>query len=252
MAKRFSEWYYSVPEEKRHSLRTVLSGMQQRCYNPKMHSFQDYGGRGIRICDEWYDEKRKQKKMEPFLKWALYNGYEDGLQIDRIDNNKGYYPSNCRFVSPMENGRNKRNCKPITYNGQTKCMSEWAEIIGIPKYIIRNRLKAGLPVERVLSPIIQQKDKQISIGDKKILLSTISKTTGLKRSLIRERLKRGWKIEDAISRKPNEGNSHLIEYNGEIKNKIQFAKQYNIRYQLLAKKMREGMELSEIIRKYGT
>lgn len=79
----------------------VWCGMKQRCNNPNNLEYHRYGGRGIKICKEWNDD------FEKFGKWALSHGYKQGLQIDRINNNGNYEPSNCRFVTPLENMRNR-------------------------------------------------------------------------------------------------------------------------------------------------
>ncbi len=84
-------------------LQRIHNSMMARCYNPKQTHYDRYGGSGIFTCDEWKDSKK-------FYLWSLANGYNDSLTIDRIDNNKGYFPGNCRWVSQLENGRNKRNC----------------------------------------------------------------------------------------------------------------------------------------------
>lgn len=76
-------------------------GMRQRCKDPSFSSYSKYGGKGIKVCDEW------QKSFLAFEKWALENGYKEGLHIDRIDPNRDYEPSNCRFATPFENARNK-------------------------------------------------------------------------------------------------------------------------------------------------
>ena len=88
-------------------LSDVLHAMKSRCYNPKHHSFPRYGGRGITICKEWLDNP------ESFYKWAKEHGHKKGLQLDRIDNNLGYSPENCRFVTQSQNQRNRSD---ITYS----------------------------------------------------------------------------------------------------------------------------------------
>jgi hypothetical protein len=80
----------------------IWEAMKQRCYNSNHKQYDDYGGRGIVVCDSWKDSP------EAFIAWAESNGYEKGLQIDREDNDKGYYPSNCRFVKAVYNLCNDR------------------------------------------------------------------------------------------------------------------------------------------------
>lgn len=80
----------------------VWAEMIQRCTNPKHRRYEDWGGRGITICQEW------QNDYSAFKEWALSNGYEEGLSIDRINNNKGYSPDNCRWATVKEQNLNKR------------------------------------------------------------------------------------------------------------------------------------------------
>lgn len=89
-----------TPELKR--LAGVLKGMKQRCFDEGCEAYAYYGARGITVCDEW------MKDSFSFYNWALANGYQIGLQIDRRDNYKGYEPGNCRFVTRKENMNNLR------------------------------------------------------------------------------------------------------------------------------------------------
>jgi len=216
-----------------------------------MHSYNSYGGRGIRICPEWYDEEIKERRIENFMRWALSNGYAFGLQIDRIDNYKGYTPDNCRFVSPKINGRNKRSVKQISFNGETHCLSEWAEKLGVQKYILKNRMKQGLPIEKVLSAEVKYKDESLVFKGKTVLLSELSSMFGVSRSLIRQRIKSGWTVEDAVTKKPSVGNTKFVTYKGETNSVKYFAKKYNRGYSYLTQLLREGMSIEDAIKGKG-
>lgn len=99
--------------------------IKQRCLNPKCSAYHNYGARGITVCDEW-------KTFEPFLEWCLSNGWKKGLDIDRIDNDKGYSPDNCRYVTRKQGTNNRRMTIYISVNGCTKPLTEWADETDIP------------------------------------------------------------------------------------------------------------------------
>ena len=86
---------------KKHPLYTHWRGMRQRCNDSNHHKYKNYGGRGIKVCKEWNED------FLPFYKWAIENGYSKGLSIDRINNDGGYNPSNCRWITVAENSRHK-------------------------------------------------------------------------------------------------------------------------------------------------
>ena len=89
----------------RSRLYQMWDDMKQRCDNPKIRSYKNYGARGISYCDEWRD-------FVPFMKWAMVNGYDDKLTLDRIDNNDNYCPDNCRFSTKRIQNINKRPSRP--------------------------------------------------------------------------------------------------------------------------------------------
>jgi hypothetical protein len=108
--------------------------MKQRCGNEKNDSHHYYGERGINVCDEWADD------YETFRDWAISNGYSDELTLDRKDNNKGYYPDNCRWVDRYTQMNNTRRTRHVTYNDETHSISEWARILNVTTNTLYYRL----------------------------------------------------------------------------------------------------------------
>ena len=130
---------------KEHRLHPVWRNMKGRCYNPKHCKYPIYGGRGITVCDEW------RNSFQAFLDWAIANGYQEGLSIDRIDVNGNYEPSNCRFATREEQARNKRNNRYLTYNGETRTIPDWADVVQIPYMVLYSRIQYhGWSAERAL------------------------------------------------------------------------------------------------------
>ena len=115
----------------KHPAYNVRKKMIDRCYNLANKNYHQYGGRGIIVCQEWLNDP------EAFITWAESNGYKQGLQIDRIDNNGNYEPSNCHFVTSKVNNRNRRDNTLITVDGITKTQVEWAEKLGVHFSTIR-------------------------------------------------------------------------------------------------------------------
>lgn len=105
--------------ESQSSLYKRWKAMVQRCTKSSDRNFPNYGGRGIRVCREWL-------QFEPFRDWALQHGYDGSLTLDRIDNNQGYAPENCRWVSQIDNCNNKRGNLWIEAFGERKTLSEWS------------------------------------------------------------------------------------------------------------------------------
>lgn len=121
-------------------------GMKRRCQANNDRCFDDYRGRGITVCEEWAND------FESFKAWALANGYENKprISLDRIDNDKGYSPDNCRWVTAKEQGRNRRSNVFLEYNGERHCLAEWAEKLGIDPRTIGYRYRAGWSVQEIL------------------------------------------------------------------------------------------------------
>lgn len=129
-----------------HPLYRVWAGMKDRCYYKKNKRYNRYGLRGIKVCSEWKNDASR------FIKWALKNGWEKGLQIDRINNNGNYTPTNCRFVTNAENVNNRELTIFLEYNGVRATVRDWAITIGVSQGAIRHRIRSGNSIERILAP----------------------------------------------------------------------------------------------------
>lgn len=122
----------------------IWQSMKQRCYNPNMKRYEDYGGRGIKVCDEWND-------FINFYNWAINNGYAYNLSIDRINLDGDYEPQNCRWSTPKEQDNNRRNNVFITFNGKTQTIAQWSEETGIKYETLRSRIRRGLSIEQIFN-----------------------------------------------------------------------------------------------------
>lgn len=126
-------------------LHTIWANMIQRCLNVHNERYKDYGGRGITVCEEW-------RKFESFYLWANANGYKNGLTIDRINNDKGYSPDNCRWATVKEQNNNTRKCRYITYKGKAQTIKQWAEELNINYDTLISRInKLHWSIEKALS-----------------------------------------------------------------------------------------------------
>lgn len=121
----------------------VYRSMIERCDKPSNSEYHNYGGRGITVCKEWREDR------ELFFKWALSHGYKEGLEIDRIDNDGNYEPSNCRWVTSKVNSNNMRKNVLLEYNGETHTIAEWADITGISYTKLYHRTMVGKPIEEI-------------------------------------------------------------------------------------------------------
>lgn len=119
----------------------VHSTMMARCYRGTHDKYAYYGGRGITVCERWHS----------FQNFLADMGQPEGRQIDRIDNNKGYSPENCRWVSRKENMRNKRNNNKVFYDGREIVIPELAEITGLPAQALYRRIRRwGMTVDEAI------------------------------------------------------------------------------------------------------
>ena len=140
----------------------IWSGMKDRCTNPNCPEYHAYGGRGISVCEEWND-------AATFILWAIGNGYRDHLSIDRIDNDKGYSPENCRWATRGVQANNKSNNRLITIDGVTRTAAQWEDLMGLRRNIVHNRLHRGWSPEcAVLVPVGAVRTNQFTKRNAKV------------------------------------------------------------------------------------
>lgn len=122
---------FTTHNQSKSKLYRIWYEMKGRCLNKKDKAYKNYGDRGITVCDEWINS------FSDFSYWATNNGYEQGLTIERIDNDGNYCPENCKWVPRSEQSKNRRSCHFITYSGQKKTLSDWARYLGVKRSILR-------------------------------------------------------------------------------------------------------------------
>lgn len=142
-----------MTDSKIKKLRRMRSAMIGRCTDYWNDAYENYGGRGIAVCDEWL------KSSMAFVEWGLANGYEWGLEIDRIDNDGDYAPDNCRFVTHRINCNNKRATLFYEYEGETLTIADLQKHSVVSSSALRNRLRAGWDLEKALKTPLMRPDR---------------------------------------------------------------------------------------------
>lgn len=146
---------YATHKE-RNRLYDIYTHMINRCHNENNSCYHNYGARGITVCDEWRND------IESFMRWSKDNGYSDKLSLDRIDNSKGYSPDNCRWADGITQGNNKRNNIILEYNGERKTLTQWAELVGIPRTTLASRYYLGWSDERIITEPLHNNGKRVN------------------------------------------------------------------------------------------
>lgn len=134
-------------------LYNIWQKMKNRCYDSNTQAYKDYGGRGINVCDEW------KNSFVSFQKWALSNGYQDNLTIERKNNNGNYCPQNCMWANRTQQGNNKRNNIILTWNNKSQTISQWANELNISASALRARKHRGWDDVKTLTTPIQKNKK---------------------------------------------------------------------------------------------
>lgn len=168
-------WLQELDEFRERSLKEKFHGMSDtriyhiwvqmkaRCYNAGVQGYNHYGGRGIKVCDEW----KGANGFWNFYNWANKNGYKENLSIDRIDVDGDYCPQNCRWVTYKEQAMNRHNNIIITYKQTTMSLAEWAERLNVSYFVLYNRLSKGWSIEKTLETPVDKRKSNKNSGRKK-------------------------------------------------------------------------------------
>ena len=159
------------------------NAMKTRCNNSDSPRYADYGGRGIKVCEEW------NNSFDAFVEWALSHGYEEGLTIERLDVDGDYCPENCIFITLEEQAKNKRNTIWVNYDGKRVRLIELCEKKGMPYRTVKRRIKRGWSVEDA----IEKPTKVETLADK-------CREYGISYTVVSDRInKLGWDEERALT-----------------------------------------------------
>lgn len=185
----------------------VWMHMRARCNRPNHPAYANYGGRGIRVCDEWNNPRGG------FVRFFAHVGKRPKGQfdLDRIDNARGYEPGNVRWATRKANAQNKRNNRMITIGDRTKCLSEWAREAGLSVALVCYRLRSGwsaadavgLGAGRGNALAAAERDygaTTIEANGKTLTIAEWAKEIGVKENTLRARLAKGWSPQEAVGR----------------------------------------------------
>lgn len=149
-AREASSKRNSTHHKSKSRLFPIWQSMKQRCENPKAHAYPNYGGRGIKVCEEW------SKSFTAFEEWAFANGYDENAPkgkctIDRIDNDGNYEPNNCRWADSSTQQNNKRVRVELEWDGRKMSVAEWSKETGLTHSTILRRIRRGWSVGDALT-----------------------------------------------------------------------------------------------------
>lgn len=219
-------------------LYNIWDSMKQRCSNSNRKDYDNYGGKGIKVCDEWLD-------FISFRDWAFMNGYKDNLTIERKDFTQNYQANNCEWITIQDQARNKSQNRLITINGETKIIAEWAEIAGISPKALRYRIESKWSEDDLLLPVgVQYKYYTIEGETKRI--GQWSKEYGLQNSTIIKRIKEGKNTKEEIFKKK----LHIYaDFFGEKKTLKELAHVSELSVDTIRLRHKKGLKDNDLIKK---
>ena len=143
------------------------------------------------------------------MAWAIHNGYEDGLTLDRRIGSENYCPENCRWITIQEQQNNKKNNHILEFNGEQHTISEWAKILNVSRELIKDRILAGWSIERTLTEPANPKEKLLSYNGETHNFTEWANITGIPRSTLYTRYNdMNWSVEDTLTKPVKKKNNN--------------------------------------------
>lgn len=179
----------------------VWQEMRNRCQNPNAQSYENYGGRGIKVCKRWED-------FASF--YADMGDRPKGLTLERKNNDGDYKPSNCIWATRRVQNRNSRNVRKVTANGEMKLLVDWAKELDLDPQVIYSRLHRGWSEKEAVTtraddPYAMRSERngaaQLTFEGETMTISQWAKRKGIKRTTIQERVRMGWPVEKILGTK---------------------------------------------------
>lgn len=214
---------------KEHPLYSRWKCMKSRCYSKTDKDYHNYGGRGITMCDEWrYD-------FWAFVDWAMENGYREGLTIDRKENDKGYSPENCHWITRYEQNQNKRNI-PL-YDGMT--LPDWCLEHDVSYERVSADLHRGVPFEDAVKSAVEKRKADDFVA--------ACNSFGVRTDTMRKRMAKGLSFQEALDFKGNMG-KRVYVIDGVQKPLSEWCAEYGITVPAVEYRMKKkGMSFEEAL-----
>lgn len=169
----------------------VWNSMRQRCHDSNHSAYYRYGARGIKVCDRW---------LESLAAFVEDMGERPrGMTIDRIDNEKGYFPGNCRWVTPRQQSRNRRDNLRISVGGRKRMAVDVAAENGVGAHMFYQRVNNGWTIEQAVGIDEHYIDGAVTIDGETMTKSQWAKKLGISRQAVDQRIRRGWSVEEALT-----------------------------------------------------
>jgi hypothetical protein len=213
--------------------------MLARCTNPASGNWHHYGGRGIRVCKRW----KGPSGFQNF--YADMGPRPKETSLDRINNDDGYKPSNCRWASTAEQANNTRSVHSLTYQGQTLSVSQWSRQLGIGVPAIFSRIRLGWPTDRILTTPTKTKTIDLTYKGETLSLSAWGRRFGISYQTIQTRLHAGWPVERTLITP----SKRLLTFKGLTLSTSGWAKRLGLTKNVINDRLRAGWSLKRVLTK---